>query len=101
MWIDYFKSLQNVIPSLYRQDQSADQVVFIYLFMPILQDELKAFVSTWNAHWIRAQPNRLQHVAGVPDELYRTGQQHGFTPDNKIFSALESALPEYGRYNRR
>jgi hypothetical protein len=99
-WINYFKSLQQATPSLYRQDQLADQVVFLFLFMPILRDELNAFVSTWNAHRIRAQPNRSQHVAGVPNELYRTGQQHGFVPDNEVLSALESALPEYGRYKR-
>jgi hypothetical protein len=68
--------------------------------MPILRDELKSFVSTYNAHRIRAQPKRSHYVAVVPDELYRTGQQHGFTPDNEVLSALESALPEYGNnYN--
>jgi hypothetical protein len=68
--------------------------------MPILRDELKSFVSTHNAHRIRAQPKRSHHIAGVPDELYRIGQQHGFTPDNEMLSALESALPKYGNiYN--
>ena len=69
--------------------------------MPILWDELNAFVSTWNAHRIRAQLNRSQHVAGVPDELYRIGEQHGFLPDSKVLSALESTLPKYGKYHRR
>ena len=69
--------------------------------MPILRDELKSFVGTHNAHRIRAQPKRSHHVVGVPDELYRTGQQYGFTPDDKVLSALKSALPKYGRYNRR
>ena len=100
-WIDYFKSLQEATPPLYRQDQPADQIVFLYLFMPILRDELNAFVSTWNGHRIRAQSNRSQHIAGVPDELYRTGPQHGFLPDDKVLTALESTLPRYGTYNRR
>jgi hypothetical protein len=64
--------------------------------MPILRDELVSFVSTWNAHRIRAQPNRSHHVPGVPDELYRTGQQEGFIPDLEVLSALESQLPDYG-----
>jgi hypothetical protein len=99
-WLQYFKSLQETTPPLYRQDQLADRVVFLYLFMPILRNELKSFVSTHNAHKIRAQPKRSHHVAGVPDELYRTGQQHGFMPDDDVLSALESALPEYGNtYN--
>src|SRR5205085_1219184 len=71
-WIDYFKSLQEAVPTLYKQHDPADQIVFLYLFMPILRDELKSFVDTHNAHRIRAQPNRSNHVAGVPDELYRT-----------------------------
>ena len=68
--------------------------------MPILRHELASFVSTWNAHRIRAQPNRLHHVPGVPDELYRTGQQHGFTLNDEVLSAIESTLPKYGKtYN--
>jgi hypothetical protein len=100
-WLQYFKSLQETIPPLYRQDQHADQIVFLYLFMPILRGELKSFVSIYNVHRIRAQPKRSHHVAGVPDELYRTGQQHGVVPNNEVLLALESALPKYGTYNWR
>jgi hypothetical protein len=100
-WLEYFRSLQLATPPLYRQDQLADQVVFRYLFMPILRDELVSFVGTWNAHKIHAQPNRSHHVPGVPDELYRTGQQEGFVPDVEVLSALESQLPDYGNDKQR
>jgi hypothetical protein len=100
-WLEYFRSLQLATPPLSRQDQLADQVVFRYLFMPILRDELVSFVGTWNAHKIRAQPNRSHHVPGVPDELYRTGQQEGFVPDLEVLSALESQLLDYGNDKQR
>ena len=64
--------------------------------MPILREELTAFVRTWNAHRIRAQPNRSHHVSSVPDELYRTGQQEGFVPDRQVLLALKAQLPNYG-----
>jgi hypothetical protein len=98
-WIDYFKTLQA--QALYRQDLLADQVVVLFVFMPLLRKELTAFVNTHNAHPIRAQKNRSQHVPGVPDELYRH-QQHGFEANNEVLTALQATLPEYGKcyFNR-
>jgi hypothetical protein len=48
--------------------------------MPILREELTMCVNMHNAHPIRAQKNRAQHLAGAPNELYRSGpgQQQGF-----------------------
>jgi hypothetical protein len=75
--------------------------------MPFLREELNAFVRIHNAHPIRAQKNRSQHVPSVPDELYRTKEyeQHGFTVNKEIPNALQGALPDYGiilsKSNRR
>jgi hypothetical protein len=33
--------------------------VVLYLFMPILREELIAFIRTYNIHPIRSQKNRL------------------------------------------
>lgn len=93
-WIDYFKALQA--QDLYRQDLLADQVVILFLFMPILRRELTAFVSTHNTHPIRAQKNRSQHVPGVPNELYRH-QQYSIPVNNEVLAALQATLPEYGK----
>lgn len=38
--------------------------------MPIIRRELHDFVETWNAHPIRAQPNRKHVVPGVPHDLF-------------------------------
>ena len=96
-WLDYFKVLRGA--NLYRQDLIADQVLLLFLFMPLLRDELNSFVRTHNAHPIRAQKNRSQHVPGVPDELYRTKEyeQRGFTVNRQVLNALQGALPDYGK----
>jgi len=49
---------------------SEDRVVFLFVFVPILRDEIATFVETWNEHRIRSQRNRANHVAGIPNELY-------------------------------
>lgn len=61
---------------IYRQGQLVDQVVSLYLFMPVLWDELKSFVSTHYAHKTRAQPKQSHHVASVPDGLYHESAVH-------------------------
>jgi hypothetical protein len=95
-WLDYFKELQNA--NLYREDLLADQVVILFLFMPILREELTAFVRTHNAYPIRSQFNRSQHVPGVPDELYRAGEQHGFALDEQVLLAIQATLPDHSRF---
>jgi hypothetical protein len=96
-WINYFKTLQA--QNLYRQDLIADQVVVLFIFMPILRQELQTFVDTHNAHPIRAQRNRSLHVPGVPDELYRQQPNHGFAANNEVLTALQATLPDYGKYS--
>jgi hypothetical protein len=95
LWLDYFKALRSA--NLYRQDLLADQVVVLFLFTP-LREELTAFVRTHNAHPIRSQKSRSQHVSGVPDELYRSHEykQQGFAVIEHVLNALQGALPEYG-----
>jgi hypothetical protein len=80
-----------------RPDLDADQIVIRFLFMPILREELTAFAATHNAHPIRVQKNRLQHVPGAPDELYRQ-DQYGFAIDVEVLTAMEDTLPNYGKY---
>jgi hypothetical protein len=63
--------------------------------MPILRAELTAFASTHNAHRIRAQRNRLQHISGVFKELYRFGLQHGFNVDRKVLAVMQQTLSAY------
>jgi hypothetical protein len=93
-WLDYFQALRSA--NLYREDLLADRVVVLFLFMPILREELTAFVRIHNAHPIRAQRNRSQHVPGVPDDLYQAGEQHGFAVNEEVLSAMQTTLPHHG-----
>lgn len=69
----------------------------LFLFMPIIREELTAFVQTHNAHPIRAQRNRSQHVPGVPNDLYRAGEQYGFAVSEQVLSAMQTTLPHHGK----
>jgi hypothetical protein len=89
-----------------------DQVVSLCLFMPILRDELKSFISTHNAHKIGVQPKRSHRVADVPDELYHgawytlmfktpVGQAYNDVPLNTSINPFSSTIiPQWLRGRR-
>jgi hypothetical protein len=63
--------------------------------MPILRNELRGFVEDHNAHRIRADHRRPDHVHGRPNELYRDRPMsgvHGFTPDLELLQNLQETL---------
>ena len=47
-----------------------DQMVLLFVFMPLLRVELHEFILTKNDYPIRRDEDRSYHVSGVPDELY-------------------------------
>ena len=77
-----------------------DRVVFLFVFVPILRDEIATFVEIWNEHRIRAQKDRPNHVAGIPNELYTDDAtpRYGWTPDAQFLSQLGEAVADFGRY---
>jgi hypothetical protein len=55
--------------------------------MLILRNKLRGFVKDHNAHCIRADYKRPDHVHGRLNELYRDrliSGVHGFTPDLEL-----------------
>ena len=72
-WGDYFRELQR--QNLWTHDSIIDRVALLAVFMPILQDELKEFVDTWNFHKIRKQKNRPWVIHGKPWMNYYYPQQ--------------------------
>ncbi|OXV08381.1 hypothetical protein Egran_03852, partial [Elaphomyces granulatus] len=80
-WLEFFQYLQN--HGLYESDVLEDCVVFLFVFVPILRDEIATFVETWNEHRIRSQRNSANHVAGIPNELYTSDDtlRFGWTPN--------------------
>jgi hypothetical protein len=52
-------------------------------------------VEDYNAHRIRADHKRPDHVHGRPNKLYRDqlmGGVHGFTPDPELLQGLQEKL---------
>jgi hypothetical protein len=60
--------------------------------MLILREELTTFINVHNIYLIRPQRNRLNHVAGVLNELYRSKEQQRFELNYEILTALKLAI---------
>jgi hypothetical protein len=91
--MEYFQFL--ITEGLYESDLIADRVILQFVFMPILRQELHGFVEDHNAHRIRADHKRPDHVHGRPNDLYRDrpmGHVHGFTPDQELLQRLQESL---------
>jgi hypothetical protein len=48
---ELFRYLQT--HGLYKSDVLEDQIVFLFVFVPILRSEINTYVNTWNKHRIR------------------------------------------------
>jgi len=49
-----------------------DQIALLFVYMPLIRDEIHNFVELWNAHSIRSQPKRPSVQPGKPVVLYIT-----------------------------
>ena len=47
-----------------------------YIFIPVLEREMKAFVENWNFHRIRRQKNTYL-PDGIPDHIYHFPDKYG------------------------
>jgi hypothetical protein len=96
-WLGFFDFLSQ--QDLFRPNSLADEIGLLFVFMPILREELRQFVRLWNSHHIRKQSKRTHHVAGAPNELYeQTNLQCGFTPNIRVLQSLEARLPQEHGY---
>jgi hypothetical protein len=94
---EFFTYLQN--HGLYESDALEDRVVFLFIFIPILRSEISTYVETWNAHQIRPQKARPNHIAGVPNDLYtdRSLPRYGWTPDVDLLAQLTEAVKDVSK----
>ena len=94
---EFFSYLQA--HGLYESDVLEDRVVFLFVFVPILRSEINTYVETWNEHRIRRQKHRVNHIAGIPNELYTDPAipRYGWTPDNEFLSQLSEAVEDMGK----
>jgi len=96
-WILFFSALEA--DGWFREDLASDQVILVFIFMPILQDVISDWVEDHNAAPIRPQRHRSLHVPGIPNDLYRgspNAPKHGFDFDRDLHSELERQVLDYG-----
>jgi len=55
-WKCYFRRLQG--RGLFTKDDLADEIALLFVFFPIIKDEILEFVEMWNVHEIRKQRTR-------------------------------------------
>ena len=89
---DYFTYL--TAHGFYESDVLEDRVVFLFVFVPILRQEIATYVDTWNEHRIRSQSGRPNHIAGRPNELYfdTSTPRYGWQPNPELLSQLKEAV---------
>lgn len=67
-WREHFLWLDK--EAHYVRDKLSDRIAFLYIYIPIIREEIAAFVALWNDHTIRKQPERPYTVHGIPSKLY-------------------------------
>lgn len=57
-------------------------------------------MEIWNAHCIRPQKKRFNHIAGIPNELYTdlSLRQFRWCPDPELLTHLEEAMKNISKY---
>ncbi|KAG8674007.1 hypothetical protein FPOAC1_007326 [Fusarium poae] len=83
-WREYFSII--TAEGQFSHDYLSDRIAILYLYMPIIREELTEFVRIWNVHYIRKQANRPHVNPGQPWNLY-------FQPEAKDSKSYAEAIP--------
>ena len=72
------------------------------IFLPILRDEIHAYVEIWNSHTIRRQKERPHHVPGKPKVNYFFSMKNGVEDcgrpiDPELVARLRADTAEWGK----
>jgi hypothetical protein len=85
------------------QDQLADRIALLAIYIPIIRREIYQFVRMWNVHYIRKQAGRPHSIPGKPFLLYhfpREGiEDYGSKPDPELLNHLLDELSAWGKYS--
>lgn len=78
----------------------ADQIALLYIYFPIIRQEVYAFVDLWNTHTIRRQNNRPHVPTGKPVVLYLSPPEgvvdYGTKPDLTLLGQLKHDVEQWG-----
>ena len=78
-WLKLFALISR--QDLFREKVLLDRIALLYVFMPLIRQELIAFVTTKNAHNTRYQKDCPYHKPGVLNELINEGTDYSFSID--------------------
>ena len=98
-WRIYFHELKE--KGLWLPNSVSDRIAFMFIYIPMIDKEIQAFVADWNAHRIRKDRRRPNHVAGRPCILYECppdGTQDYLEPiDYETVNELKDFLDYFGK----
>ena len=73
----------------------------MFIYIPIIDKEIQAYVADWNAHQIRKDSRRPNHITGRPYILYECppdGTQDYLEPINyETINELKNFLDYFGK----
>ena len=85
--------------NLFGRTNKADRIAMAAVYLPIIREEIYAFVRMWNAHSMRKQKGRPNVVVGRPNMLYWHPGDHvenfGTPYDEQTWSAADRELGEW------
>ena len=82
-------------------DTEADKIALLYVYFPLIRDEIYNFVGLWNNHWIRSQKKQRPNLpTGKPTVLYFTppdgNANYGSIPDINTLEMLQEEVSAWG-----
>lgn len=82
---------------------NADRIALLYIYFPLIRNEIYKFVDLWNSHKIRFQKNRPALPTGKPIVLYNTPDKgirdYAFNPNRDVLQELQKEVECWGMLN--
>ena len=79
----------------------ADQIALLFIYLPMIREEVYEFVHLWNSHSIRYQKNRPYLPHGKPVVLYFTPPSgvldYGVELPRDVLQALQATVSGWGK----
>lgn len=84
-------------------DSEVDKIALLYVYFPLIREEIYNFVHIWNNHRIRSQKKKRPNLpTGKPSVLYFTPpdgtSNYGVIPDANLLNILTAEVAAWGIY---
>jgi hypothetical protein len=98
---DYFIGLSK--ENLYSAKQQSDRIALLAVYIPIIREEVAAYVEIWNKHKIRKQKERPNVVPGKPVFNYHFSHTKGVENcgrpiDPELVKAIQAETAHFSKY---